>query len=373
MQNKLQGRLLSLDVFRGITIAAMLLVNNPGTWSEIYPPLRHAAWHGCTPTDWIFPFFLFIVGVAITLSLTRKKEAGTDINKLILTITKRGLIIFGLGLLMALIPKFDFTTVRIPGVLQRIGIVYIIASVIFLKTSLKTQMYITGGILIFYWIIMTLIPVPGVGYANLEPTTNFAAYIDNIILKGHMWSATKVWDPEGLVSTIPAVGTAMLGIFLGHWMRTNHEPVVKTVWMFVFGVGGLVIGEIWGIWFPINKSLWTSSYVVYCGGIATIFFAMCYWLADIQGYKWWTKPFVVYGVNAITVFVMSGIMAKFMGIIQVTGADGKDISLKGYIYNNLFLSWLAPINASLGFAITFVLFWLGILWIMYKRNIIIKV
>lgn len=366
-------RLVSLDIFRGVTIAAMILVNNPGTWSSIYPPLRHAEWHGCTPTDLIFPFFLFIVGVAITLSLTKRKERGDDQMKLIGKILYRGAVIFALGLLLTLIPNFDFSTVRIPGVLQRIAVVYVIASILFLKTSVRTQIYFGAGFLILYWILMSFIPVPGVGYANLEPTTNLAAYIDNLLLGGHLWSYTKVWDPEGILSTIPAISTAISGIMLGHWLGTNNDRTTKTAWMFIFGTASVLLGLIWNYHFPINKSIWTSSYVLYTSGLATIAFAWVYFIVDVQKYTWWTKPFVVYGMNAITVFWFSGLVAKILYLVKVTGADGQEISLKGLIFNNVYLSWLDPINASLAYALTYVLIWLGLMWILYAKKIFIKV
>lgn len=373
MENQKPTRLLSLDVFRGITIAGMILVNNPGTWSSIYPPLKHAAWHGCTPTDLIFPFFLFIVGVAITYSLSKRKERGDNQNKLMLQIFRRSLLLFLLGLILHGFPYFELSTIRIPGVLQRIAVVYLFASIIFLKSSIKTVSIISVVLLIFYWLAMTLIPVPGVGYPNLEPTTNLAAWIDKSLLYGHLWSATKIWDPEGIFSTIPAISTALFGILTGHWLRKKMEETTRVVWMFIFGNIGLVLGYIWDFWFPINKSLWTSSYVVYTAGLALHFLAFCYWFIDVKGIKWWTKPFIVYGLNAITVFFMSGIIGRLMTLIKVTNAAGEEIALKTYIFENFFNSWLSTINASLAYALVYVLIWLGLMWILYAKKIFIKV
>lgn len=366
-------RLLSLDVFRGITIAGMILVNNPGSWGHIYPALGHAHWNGCTPTDLIFPFFLFIVGVAITFSLNKRKERGDNQNKLIFQIFRRSLILFGLGLLMAAFPYFNLSTLRIPGVLQRIGVVYFIASFIFLKSNIRTQAILGAAFLIIYWLMMALIPVPGVGASNLEPATNLAAWLDNLLLGGHLWSSTKVWDPEGILSTIPAISTAIMGILTGHWLRSDRDKAVKTVWMFVAGNFSLLIGWIWDMWFPINKSIWTSSYVLYSGGWALIFLAICYWLIDVQGYKKWIKPFHVYGMNAITVFFLSGIMAKLLYLIKVTNAEGNEVSLKTVIYQTFYTSWLDPFHASLAFALTYVALWLGLMWILYAKKIFIKV
>jgi predicted acyltransferase len=366
-------RLLSLDVFRGITIAGMILVNNPGSWSTIYPPLKHAAWNGCTPTDLIFPFFLFIVGVAITYSLTKRKERGDDKQKLIINIVRRGVVLFLLGLFMAAFPFFKFETLRIPGVLQRIGVVYIAASVIFLYADKKTIIYILSGLLIFYWAVMSFIPVPGVGYPNLEPTTNFAAWLDNLLLGGHLWSSTKVWDPEGILSTIPAIGSTLLGIITGFWLRSNNDQINKTLKLFIWGNALMLAGYVWDGWFPLNKSLWTSSYVLYTGGLAMIFLAFCYWIIDVKGIKWWIKPFQVYGMNAITVFFLSGLMAKGLYLIKITNAAGEQVSLKTYLYTNLFLTWLPQINASLLWALTYIAIWLGLMWILYAKKIFIKV
>ena len=215
---------------------------------------------------------------------------------------------------------------------------------------------------------MTLIPVPGVGYANFQPATNLGAWLDNLLLGGHLWTSSKVWDPEGILSTLPAISSALFGILTGHWLKSNKDQLTKVVWMFVWGMIALVIAAIWDMWFPLNKSIWTSSYVVYTTGMALCFLATCYFLADVKGYKWWTKPFVVYGMNAITVFFLTGLVGRIMNIIQVSG-----ISLKQYLYNNLFASWLTPINASLAWAICFVSVFLGLMWILYAKKIFIKV
>lgn len=364
-----QERLVSLDVFRGITIAGMILVNNPGSWGNIYPPLRHADWNGCTPTDLIFPFFLFIVGVAITLSLSKRKARGDDQNKLLLNILRRSSILFLLGLILSGFPYFDFSTIRIPGVLQRIAIVYLISSFLFLKSSFKVQVILTFAFLVIYWLLMMLVPVPGIGPANLEKGTNLAAWLDNLLLNGHLWSYSKVWDPEGILSTIPAISTTLLGILTGHLLQSKNDMTTKTVWMFVYGSFLMLAGYVWDGWFPMNKSLWTSSYVLYTGGLALLFLGVCYWFIDVQKIKWWVKPFQVYGMNAITVFFLSGIVGRLLSIIKL----GDEISIKEYLYSNIFLSWLDPINASLAWALSYIILWLGLMWILYSKKIFIKV
>ncbi len=365
-------RLMSLDVFRGITIAAMILVNNPGTWDYVYPPLRHADWNGCTPTDLIFPFFLFIVGVAITFSLSKKKADKQTINKTIVSIIKRSATLFLLGLFLNTFPIFDFSTIRIPGVLQRIAVVYLFSSVLFLKMDNKNLIYIGSAILLIYWVLMTLVPVPGVGYANLEPAKNLAAWLDNTLLNGHLWRISKVWDPEGILPTLPAISSTIIGISAGRWLKSENDQAKKTVWLFVWGNVLLLIGYVWDGWFPINKNLWTSSYVIFTGGYSLVFFAMCYWIIDVQGYKKWPKPFQVYGMNAIAVYFLSGIMTLTFFYTNVN-SNGKTVSLHDYLFSNLFLSWLEPINASLMWGISFILVWLGLMWILYYKKIFIKV
>lgn len=373
-------RLLSLDVFRGLTVAAMILVNNPGSWAHIYAPLEHAEWNGCTPTDLIFPFFLFIVGVSISYALGSKKQHMNH-SKLIMTALKRALILFGLGLFLSLFPKVftepleAFRTVRIPGVLQRIAVVFFITALIFIKTSPKTQLRTMIGILIAYWALMTLVPVPGLGYANLDKETNLGAWLDRTILtEAHLWKSARTWDPEGILSTLPAVATGLFGVLAGSWLRRkDREESVKISWMFSIGVLAVILGLIWDLCFPINKALWTSSFVLYAGGLATIGLALCYWLIDVQGYKKGTKPFVVYGVNAITVFFLSGLIPRILSMIRVKMPDGTVSGSKEWMYETFFTPYFSPVNASLAGAITFILIWLLILWWMFNKKIIIKV
>lgn len=375
---KISGRLLSLDVFRGITIAGMVLVNNPGTWSAVYPPLEHAKWNGCTPTDLIFPFFIFIVGVAIPFALGKRIERGDDNKKIILQIIRRSIILFLLGIILAAFPfgllghNFNLATLRIPGVLQRIAIVYLIAAVLFLKTSYRAQIYIGASLLIIYAILMTLVPVPGVGRPSLEPATNLGAWLDRELLSGHLWSQTKVWDPEGILSTMPAVVTAIIGMITGWWLRLDKDKTVKTVWLFVMGSICMVLGYIWNGWFPINKGIWTSSYVLYTGGLSLLFLGFCYWFIDVKNSRWWIKPFQVYGLNAIALFFLSGLASKLLYIIKVPYGN-EQIGLGALLFRNLFLPWLSPINASLAWAICYVLIWLGLMWVLYSKKIFIKV
>lgn len=369
------SRLLSLDVFRGITIAGMVLVNNPGTWSAIYPPLAHAEWHGWTPTDLIFPFFLFIVGVAIPLAFAKRlDDAEKSKRDLYLKIIRRSLIIFALGLFLSGFPFFDFANLRIPGVLQRIAVCYLVVSLIYINTKWRTQLIIAIVLLLIYWALMKLIPAPGFAAGDLSKEGNLAGFIDRTILGiNHIWKQAKVYDPEGILSTIPAISTTIAGVLTGSWIRSQRENTEKVGGLFFAGAICVAIGWSWNFFFPINKSLWTSSYVMFTAGIALQFLGFCYWLIDIKGYKRWTKPFLIFGVNALALFVFSGLLARIMGLIKTTHMNGKPGSLQTWIFEHLFLSWASPINASLAYAITYILFWLFLMWLLYRKRIYIKV
>ncbi|MEH3113173.1 acyltransferase family protein [Pedobacter terrae] len=380
-------RLLSLDFFRGLTVAAMILVNNPGSWGHIYAPLEHAEWNGCTPTDLIFPFFLWIVGVSIAFAMSSSKANPSTHQKTIIKAIKRGIILYLLGFFLAIFGKIisalttdntiieAFQTVRLLGVLQRIGIVFVISSIIFIKFSNKTIFKTLIVILALYWALMTFIPVPGIGYPNLEKETNLAAWIDRgILTEAHTWASSKTWDPEGVLSTLPAIGTCLFGILIGVWMRRKdvNNPT-KVAWLFTTGITSVILGLLWDLQFPINKSLWTSSFVLYTGGLASIGLALCYWIIDVQGYKKFTTPFVVYGVNAITVFFLAGLMPRVLNLIQITKADGNKTGILVWLYETCYTPFFSPINASLVWAITYVLGFYVLLYFMYKKNIIIKV
>ena len=366
-------RLLSLDVFRGIAIAGMILVNNPGSWSHIYPQLRHAQWNGVTFTDLVFPFFLFIVGVAMTFSLSKQIGAGAGRKKLMIKILRRTAIIFLLGMFLAGFPNFNLSTIRIPGVLQRIAVCYLITSIIVLRTGWKGQAYWAVGLLFFYFIAMKFIPVPGFGAGVLTPEGNFAAFIDQKILTGHMWSHTKTWDPEGLFSTLPAIATTLTGVLTGWFLRSDKPKVEKTMWLLLIGNLGLLAGWTFDTWFPMNKSIWTSSYVIYTSGMALIFLGICYYTIEVLNWRKWTKPFVLYGMNSITVFMLSGFVGRLMAIIKFTNDDGTKTSLATLLYNALFTSWLPPMTASLTWAFTWITGFLVLMWIMDKKKIYIKI
>jgi predicted acyltransferase len=369
------GRLHSLDVFRGITIAAMLLVNNPGTWAAVYPPLRHADWHGWTPTDLIFPFFLFIVGVAMAFSFGKQLASGEGRGALAWKSTKRAAILFGLGLVLHSYPwvGYDYAQLRIPGVLQRIGLAFLAASVIMLWMGWRGRLAATATLLVGYWAMMSWVAVPGVGAGVLEPGQDLGAFVDRAVFgTDHLWASSRTWDPEGLLSTLPAVASVLLGVFAGEWLRSGRSHEVITRGLLLAGAAGVVLGLAWDPFFPINKPLWTSSFVVFTAGMAALGFAICYWLVDVKGYRRWAFPFVVFGVNAIAAYFLSSLMAQEIGMARLAG-DGAGATVKGWIYENVFASWLSPLDASLAFALAFVLFWMTVMWMFYRKRIFIKV
>lgn len=372
-ETKRGGRLVSLDVFRGLTVAGMVLVNNPGSWAHIYWPLEHAEWHGWTPTDLIFPFFLFIVGTSITLSLGRQLESGNSRGELLPGILRRTVILFALGLLLAGFPYFNFGTIRIPGVLQRISVCYLVSALIFVKSRWRTQAIIAASLLIVYWLLLLLVPAPGYSAGDLSKEGSLASFIDRSILGPHIWKQGKVYDPEGFLSTLGAIATTLFGVLAGHWLRTRRSSIEKAGGLFFAGVMAVIVGWLWALWLPINKSLWTSSYALFTAGMALLVLGCCYWLVEIKGCKIWARPFVIFGVNAITLFVGSGLMARLMGLWKITRADGSQVSLQAFIYSNLFASWARPEDASLLFAVCFLLFWLGLMWLLYRKKIYIKI
>ena len=363
-------RLSSLDAFRGLTIASMMLVNNPGS-DTVYSQLDHASWSGWTFTDTVFPFFLWIVGVALTLSTAKRIQQGADRGKLLPHVFRRSVLLYAFGLFLAGFPYFHLAHIRIPGVLPRIAVCYLAASLIFLYTGWRTQLASIVVLFAAYWMLMTLTPLPCSGVDRFDQNCNFARYVDGLFLSGHMWSRTKVWDPEGIVSTLPAIGTTLFGVLTGHILR--QKPPLRLVgYLAAQGVALMAAGELMSIWMPINKSLWTVSYATLMAGLASLEFAAFYWLADIRGYKRWLQPLVIYGSNAIAVFVLSGVVGRLLGLIQVIGPEGRRESLGTRIYELLFAPLASPINASLLFAIAMVLLFFGISWYLYHRRWFLK-
>src|ERR1022692_3202184 len=331
------ARLVSLDVFRGATIAAMILVNNPGNTAS-YWPLRHAKWNGWTPTDLIFPFFLFIVGVSLVLSFQSRLRRGDSTRSLVWHTVKRSLTIFALGLLLNGLPSFQLAAWRIPGVLQRIAIAYFAAAMITLYCKTYARALWIGTLLVGYWMVMRYAPVPGYGVPVrdipfLDPNANLAAYLDRKLMMGHLYHGTR--DPEGLLSNLPAIATTLCGVLTGTWLGSNYSRARKITGMIVMGAAALIAGEVWNVWFPINKNLWSSSYVLFTAGCALLCRAFCYWITDIRQYRgWWSTPLLIFGMNAIVAYVLSELLSLPM-------------RWQDYIFQHFFPPGLSPAMASL--------------------------
>lgn len=369
-------RLVSVDVLRGLTVAAMVLVNNPGSWSHVYWPLRHAEWHGFTPTDMVFPFFLFIVGVSIPLALGMRLELGgpDGRNALVGRVLRRSAAIFALGLLLHALPFFHLATLRIPGVLQRIAVCYLLAALLVVLTEgvagWRRQAGVAGALLVGYWVLMTRVPPPGGVAGDLSPAGSLAGYVDRLVLGPHIWQVAKVYDPEGVLSTLPAVATTLLGVLAGHWIRGAQPGRRVAAGLLVGGLAATGVGWLWGLSFPINKALWTSSYALFMSGLATVALAACYWSIEVRGWRGWAKPFVVLGVTALPLFFLSSFMARLLVLIRV-GPGGP--RLQAWLFDHLFAPWLPPIDASLAYALAYVLLWWGLMWALHRSGVRLRV
>jgi predicted acyltransferase len=426
-------RIISLDVLRGITIIMMVLVNNPGSWDNVFAPLEHANWNGCTPTDLVFPFFIFVLGAAIPLAILTKVLNQQSFLKIL----TRSLRIISLGLFLGFYEKIEifnldgytllisklvitgivayillgnfkqkiklflvltlflvfvflafsgitaYSEVRLPGVLQRIGIVYFFTSLIYLKTEIKGQIIIIGLLLFVYWGIMALIPVPVFGPANLNKGTNLAGWIDNLLLEHHLWSFSKTWDPEGVLSTIPAIANGIIGLLVGQLLNSSLAKKEKGIKMFATGLAFVISGLIWNEFFPFNKSLWTSSFVLYTAGFATLFLTVFYYAIDVKGYKNWTTPILIWGVNPMIVFFLSGMLPRVLSSIKITNPEyaignlneiPEQIGLQDYLNRFCILPYFnEPKLASLIWALLNILFWSVVLWFFYKKKLFFKV
>jgi len=357
-------RLVSLDVFRGLTVALMLLVNHPGDWGHIYAPLSHAEWHGCTLADLVFPFFLFIVGVSTAYALGTAKAEDRR-SPALRRVLRRAALLAGLGLFASTWLDFDLSTLRIPGVLVRIALVYAAGAGLFLYTSWRGQLALLALILAGYAALLQLVPVPGVGPANLEPATNLGAWLDRLVLgENHLWKESRTWDPEGLLGTLPAIGTGLLGLLAGQWLRGSASPIGRVMGLTGAGFALAAAGLVWNTWFPINKSLWTSSYVLFTGGMATLVLAVLYWHCDVRRRQGWTWPWRALGVNALAAFFGSSIIARSLNRAHIGG-----LSVKDFLYQKGIAPWFEnPKTASLAGAVVSLLIWWAVLAWLYRRG-----
>ena len=375
------GRLDSLDAFRGFTIAAMVLVNNPGDWSNLYSQLEHAKWNGWTFTDMIFPFFLFIGGVSMALSLGRLAAAGANKPQLLLKLAKRACLIFLIGFLLNLIPYFNVEKVRIPGVLQRIALCTLLAAPIVVYCRWRMQLLVIVALLTLYSAFMLCYPVPGIGAGVLEKGQDVGAYIDRMLLGQHMWVQSKTWDPEGLFSTIPALCSQLFGVLAGRFLLNNLPRTEQTVWLLLAGLLFLWLGVIGdAILMPINKSLWTPSYCLLMTGWALLLFAAFFWLLDVNPHAAvreaaarWTTPFRIYGMNALFIFAFSGLVAKMFGFIKLAQPDGGSVSLGRTLYAPIRELPIGAVNTSVLYALLFNACMFALAWAMWRKKWFVKV
>ena len=366
MSDTKYSRLLSLDVFRGITIMIMILVNSPGNRTS-FAMLNHSAWNGCTLADLVFPFFVFIVGISSVLTLAKQRAKGMSVHFLLGKITKRTIFLFAIGLLLnGISSHVDWSTLRIFGVLQRIAICYFFTSLLYLTTRIRTQAFVAVFLLVAYWLVMALVPVPGYGFPYLTMDSNLAAYIDTLFISpSHLY--TKTFDPEGLLSTFPAIATALLGNLMGVWLLSVNTPFKKLTGMLLVGIVMAAVGWFWGLFFPINKALWTSSYVLWTGGLAVLIFALCYWLIEIKLWKKWSKPFEIFGVSALLVFILHVLFLKIQAMILICVSDSVTVNLRMFITYKLFPMFELK-TASLLYALSYTLFWLLIMTLIYNEK-----
>jgi predicted acyltransferase len=362
-------RLDSLDVFRGLAIAAMILVSTPGTWNAVYTPLDHALWNGWTLTDLVFPFLLFAMGAAVPFALARRRTS----HKIKRHIVRRTALLFGLGLVLNAIEAaapLHWATFRIPGVLQRVAVVFLAVAWLTERGSLRTQVALVTAALVGYWAALTLIPVPGAGANVLTPEGNLASFLDRALLGRHLlnrWS-----DPEGVLSTIPAIATAMCGVFAGDWLRERHQPH-HSAGLLAAGVIAMLAGLSWGLVFPINKNLWTSSFALFSAGLAAQALAICHWLVDVRGWRAWSRPLAAFGRNPLAAYFLSVGCDSLMTRVSIPGSG----SIKSMVYRGAFVPSLRPCcgpeTASLAYAIVYVLVWGVILGELYRRRIFLRI
>ena len=378
-------RLVSLDVFRGFTMAAMVLVNNGGDGNHLYPQLAHSYWHGWTFTDWIFPFFLWISGMSTTYAVAVRRSRGATTQDLVLQVLRRSALIFLIGVFLNGFPfgmigdsAFSFATWRIPGVLQRIAICYLLGSLLYLWLPARRFWYVIAGLFLAYWLMMEFLPVPGVGAGSWERGRNFAAYIDEVVIGSHAYMRTRPWDPEGIISTLPALGTFLFGVLAGNYLRgAKSSAEEKTSWFFVSGCILLVASVVLDMWVPINKRLWTPSYAMMMAGWAHLVFASCYFLIDVKGIRKGTTPFLVFGMNAIFIYAVSSVLESLVDVVTVASVgpagEATRISVKAMLMQHVFAPVLSPYNASLAYALSFVfiMYLLGL--ILWKKKWFVKI
>jgi predicted acyltransferase len=387
-------RLVSLDVLRGLAVAGMILVTDPGTYNAVYRPLLHAQWNGPTPTDMIFPAFLFAVGVAITLSFASRIERGNDRLSLARHVVLRSLVIFFLGVALNGFPDYDLHTLRIPGVLQRIALCYLFGASLYLGIGTSASRTVANGrgrriailagtaafLLIFYWALIKMVPVPGFGPGRLDSIGNLGAYIDRSLLgTRHMWlwgltpGYGVTFDPEGLLSTLPAIASLLIGIIAGEWLRADYSNKRKLVLLVGTGFVLVLAGWLLSPLLPLNKKIWTSTFAMFSSGVSMLLCAALYFIVDIKRWRGWTPPALVFGTNAVFAFALSNIVTTLTDRIHVSQLGGSDLTLHEWGYRAGFATWLRPVHASLAYALLIVLLNMTLVYPLYRNRIFLRV
>jgi predicted acyltransferase len=373
------SRLICLDIFRGLAVAGMILVDNPGSDEKAYRSIAHAEWNGWTPADFIFPSFLFLVGISLVFSSAKRREKGHSRRQILLHVFVRSLLLIAIGLFVNASPFIgvDFHTLRFEGVTQRIALCYFAAAILELWSDRRGQIVAIAACLFGYWAMLRFVPVPGLGVPGrdipfMDPNQNLAAWLDRKLFMGHLFDGIR--DPEGILSTIPAIATTLFGVLTGHWLRSRKAPARKAIVMLFAGILGLIAGEVWNIWFPINKNLWTSSFAVFTGGFALVFLAMLYWLLEIKRWRGaWTVPILIFGMNAIAGFVADSFVYGPGYTFTVKHADGVTLSWHDAAQAKLVSLGASPPNASLIYSLGAVIFCWILLWFLWRKRIFLKV
>lgn len=375
----LPGRLLCLDIYRGLMVAGMIVVDNPGNDENAYWPLMHAKWNGWTPADFIFPSFLFLVGISLVYSFEARRQRSETNKQILWHVFKRSLILIAIGLLVNASPFYglDVHTWRFEGVTQRIGLCYFAAAILELWTGRRGQLLALFGCLLGYWTLLRFVPVPGAGLPGrdipfMDPVQNLPAWFDRKLFMGHLYDQTR--DPEGIIHTIPAIGTTLIGVLTGHWLKSKRSTTQLIVGMVLFGILGMLSGELWNRWFPINKNLWTSSFVLFSGGFCLLFLALLYWATEAKRWRGkWAMPILVFGMNAIAGFVADSLIYGPGYTFTATGANGARMSWHEAAQSHLEAAGLSVANASLVYSLGAVLICWIMLWFLWRKRIFLKI
>jgi predicted acyltransferase len=373
----LAGRLLSVDIYRGLMVAGMILVDNPGDDARAYWPIMHAEWNGWTPADFIFPSFLFLVGVSMVYSFSARLQRGESREHIFLHVLKRTLILIVLGLLVNGFPVYHLKDWRIEGVLQRIAVCYLFSAILVLWTERRGQIAAIIVCLVGYWALLRFAPVPGFGVPGrdipfMDMDHNIVAWLDRSLFMGRLYNGTR--DPEGILSNIPAIATALFGVLTGQWLRSGRSGKKKVMGMLAAGLCAAILGKVWNVWFPINKNLWTSSFVVWSAGLALIFLALLYWMVEIREWRGkWTIAFLVFGMNPIAGFVADALVYGPAYSWSVTGPNGTPVILKQFAFSRLSALPISVAGASLIYSLAAVAFCWALVWVLYRKRIFLKI